>query len=211
MTVGFYYAGPAGTDHVRLAGLLLASVRRSMPGVEVVQFTAPGSAAIAGVDHMVVDPPAPLALARLRAYAACFGDWLLVDTDVVIQRDVRAVFDAPAFDIAVADRSASLRAKEIGSKFMTRMPYNAGAVFSRTAAFWQAAAAALEQASPKRQAWMGDQQAMCDVIAGGAFRVRVLPSGYNYSPHDRDEDLAEQAIVHFKGPNRKAWLLERAA
>jgi hypothetical protein len=216
MTVGFYYAGPAGTDHVRLAQLLIASVRRTMPGVGIVQFTAPASARVPGVDHVEVEPAAPIALARLRAYAQCFGDWLLVDTDVIVQQDVRPIFERestdpwPWFDVAVADRSGSLRPKEIGSKFMTRMPYNAGAVFSRTAAFWQAAVERLERLSPKAQAWMGDQQAMCDVIAGATFRVRLLPSRYNYSPHRRDEDVSGQAILHFKGP-RKAWLLERAA
>lgn len=209
MMVGFYHAGESPV-YVQLAARLIASVRRAMPGVRLTHLTDPSSTAIAGTDAVVRLAEGPVALACLDAYAACLGDWLFVDTDVVVQRDVRAVFDFQ-FDVAVADRAGTLLPKEVGTKFMARNPYNKGAVFSRSPAFWRDAAADLRTRSATRQAWMGDQEAMNAVIAAGRYQVRVLPSAYNYPPQAQHEDVADKAILHFKGPHRKVWALASAA
>lgn len=194
MKVGFFHIDRPGNEHhVRLAELMVASIRRWMPGVEIVQLT---------------DAILPLALGCLEAYARCDGEWLFLDTDVIVQRDVRHIFDRP-FDIAVAEREGTLLDKEVGKKFMARMPFNKGAVFSRSPAFWRAAAVRLRAMKPARQEWMGDQQAMNDVIASGAYHIEVLPARYNYPPKHEHEDVTSQAILHFKG-KRKAWMRERA-
>lgn len=206
MKVGFFHVARGDTPHVRLAKALIRSVRQTMPSVEVVHLTDEITAPIDGADRVERHPPAPIALGCLEAYAAREGDWLFVDTDVIVQRDVRWIFTAP-FDIAVADREGTLRPKEVGTKFMSSMPYNKGSVFSRSPAFWSAAAAHLRTLSEKRQHWMGDQAAMNHVIATGRFHVHILPARYNYPPQQRDEDLNAQAILHYKG-SRKAWMLE---
>jgi hypothetical protein len=207
--VGFLQVGPAGTVHARLARQMVASVRRAMPGVSITQFAAEGSARVPDVDAMCLGSAAPLALACLEAYASCEGEWLFLDSDVIVQRDVRRVFDQ-VFDVAVATRVGTLLEKEIGTKFMAAMPFNKGAVFSRSRAFWVAAYARLRDMPTGDQDWMGDQRAMNAVIAGGGFHVAILANDYNYPPKRRDEDVRDKAIVHFKGP-RKPWALERVA
>lgn len=208
MKIGFFHAAAVETAHVQLARILIRSARCWMPPVPIVQFTDLTTPAIADVDEVVRRPTGPIALRCLEAYASADdGEWLFVDTDVVIQRDVRWVFQS-AFDIAVASREGTLRPKEVGTKFMAQMPYNKGAVFSRTPAFWSAAVEQLRAMSEKRQAWMGDQLAMNAVIASGRFEVQVLAPRYNWPPHHED-DTHDKAILHFKGP-RKAWMLERA-
>lgn len=208
MTVGFFHVGPAGSVHVRLAERLVASVRRVMPNVPIVQMTDSETPAIAGVFHVERREPRPIAIGTLEHFAACDGDWLLVDTDVIVQADVRHIFRHP-FDIAVATREGTLRRREVGKKFMDRMPFNKGAVFSRSPAFW-AAAADLRLQSEKAQAWMGDQQSMNTIIRSGAFKVITLPSGYNYPPLTAREDVSRHQILHYKG-DRKPWMLERAS
>jgi hypothetical protein len=170
---------------------MLASVRRALPGVDVQQFTGAG----------------PLALAVLEAYASVDGDWLFLDTDVLVQNGdaVRRVFDQD-FDVAVATREGTLKTSEVGTKFMRANPFNKGAVFSRSQAFWHAAAARCRELSPTRQAWMGDQIAMNHVIGSGAFRVHVLPAAFNYPPQSKDENLQDVVIAHFKG-KRKSWMV----
>ncbi len=206
MTVAFYHAAPKVTPHVALAARLITSVRKAMPGVPIWHLTDAITKPIDGVDgYLRHQEPMPPALARVKQYTTVVGDWLFVDTDVVIQRDVRDVFAQP-FDIAVATREGTLKPSEVGRKFMARMPYNCGAVFSRSAAFWQSAYERMVEYSPKRQAFMGDQQALCDTIATGLFNVTVLPNGYNYPPFEQDEDVRDKAILHFKG-SRKAWML----
>lgn len=205
MTVGFYHAAPTVTPHVAFAERLIASVRQAMPGVAIWHFTDLETPAIAGVDY--VDRyrwASAVALARMQSYARP-GEWLFVDTDVIVQRDVRHVFDQP-FDVAVATREGTLKPTEVGTKFMAAMPYNMGAVFSRCALFWAKAVERMATYSAKRQKWMGDQQALNDTIRDGGFSVAVLSNAYNYPPVSRDDDVRDKAILHFKGP-RKAWMV----
>lgn len=209
MKVGFFHVDRGETPHRRLAGLLIASVRRAMPGVPIVHLTDAVTPPIDGVDLVMEHPQGPVALACLDAYAACTGEWLFVDTDVIVRRDVRAVFDR-SFDIAVADREGTLLPKELGTKFMARMPFNKGAVFSRCPAFWRAASDRLRTMSSRRQEWMGDQQAMNDVIGTKAFNVAVLPASFNYPPTSRTDDVREMSILHYKG-SRKGWMVEAYA
>jgi hypothetical protein len=212
MNVGLFHIGSTGTIHDRLAAIAIASVRRVMPRAPIVHLTNLESPALANVDEVWRRPAsAPVALACLELYASLpVGNWLFLDTDTVMQHDVSHVWSA-WFDIAVAKRDGTLKPSEVGTKFMARMPYNKGVVFSRSQAFWRAAVEKCQQMKPARQAWMGDQQAMNDVIAEWRFGVHGLDSRYNYPPKRADEPLFDKAIVHYKGPNRKAWMLERAA
>lgn len=211
MTVAFYHAAAKPTVHLKMAAMLIASVRRVMPDVPIVHLTDATTEPVDGVDLVQrVSGCPPVALGCLQAYAAAgTGDWLFVDTDVIVQEDVRHVFDK-AFDVAVATREGTLKPSEVGRKFFNRSPYNKGAVWSRSADFWADAVKACETMQASRQAWMGDQIAMNEVIAAGQYRVTVLANRFNYPPKYRSEDLRTQAVLHYKGP-RKEWLLERAA
>lgn len=198
MRVGFYHVERGGTSRGTARALvdrMVQSVRAAMPGVEIAEMTGP-------VDR-------PMALGVLEAYASVSGDWLFLDTDVIVQEDVRCVFDTD-FDLAVADRTGTFRPGEPETKFMRRMPVNKGVMFSRSQAFWRDTAEACCAYRPERQEWMGDQQAVNDVILRGAYLVQVLPNRYNYPPHARHEDVRDKAILHFKG-GRKGWMLDRRA
>jgi hypothetical protein len=207
--VGFYHAarGDETVPRARIAALV-ASVRSQMPAVRLTHFTDLVTAPIVGVDDVLRRPMLPIAHARIDAYAAVEGDWLFLDTDVIVQENVSDVF-RQSFDVAVSDRVGTLRDVDYGTKFMALMPYNSGVMFSRCQAFWRAALQAVDGYSPKRKVWMGDQQALCDVIASGRFAVAVLPSRFNYPPHRHDEDVSDKAILHFKGKTRKSWMLQR--
>jgi hypothetical protein len=210
VTAGFFHVARGETPHVALAAAMIQSVREAMPTVEIVHLTDMATAPIEGADRVRRHAPAPIALGCLEAYAACEGEWLFIDTDVIVQSDVRFIFSDATFDVAVATREGTLRPKEVGTKFMAGMPYNKGVVFSRSPDFWAAAAERLRTLSAKRQEWMGDQVAMCHVIAAGGFRVEVLPARYNYPPQRSDEDVTGQAILHYKG-SRKPWMLQPRA
>lgn len=221
MTVGFFFVDTGTSDTASgIAGAkaLMASVRRLMPGVEVVQFTDETTGAVEGVDAVRRLPREPLAVLRVRHQGAVTGEWLFVDTDVVIQREVRPVFDAP-FDVAVTSRNWTHL--KLIQNFAELMPFNTGVVFSRSPKFWAAVLAKMDKYSERLQAWMGDQQAICDVIASrGRFRVVILKgTRYNFPPAiDPDaEALKAQrkaSILHFKGVERKvlldAWVQEQA-
>lgn len=221
MRLGFYNTYEGGPAiHIVLADKMIRSAREHLPGVEIVQFTDEESPAIAGVDTVLRMPHGPLALATARHYARTApGDWLLVDTDVVIQRDVRDVFEDQDFDVAVCDRGGTLVAGETNlstasGKFMDEMPYNIGVVFSRAPDFWAAVADGVAAGPAKDQHWMANQRVACRIIKAcaqgtGVWRIKVLPCAYNFAPTNEGDDVSGAAIVHYKGPTRKAWMLNR--
>jgi hypothetical protein len=208
MKIGVYNVSDGVSSYWRYGAQLIQSLVAWMPSVEIIQFSDERSPVLAGVTSIVRHQTAPLSLALARHYAACDGEWFFLDSDVRVQRDVQHVFDAPAFDVAVASRAGTLSVGEAESPFMRRMPYNTGVVFSRRQPFWQAVLARTE-ALAVAEPFFGFQIAINDTIAMGEFRVRILPATYNYPPRHRGDGVGA-AILHFKGP-RKRWLLEAAA
>lgn len=196
---------------------LVRSVRHAMPGTPVVQFTDLTSKPVKGVDAVRRKPAEPMALLRMRHHAGVQGAWLFVDTDVYIQRSVARVFTTP-FDIAICRRDWT-HLKPAGG-FSGRMPYNTGVVFSRNPRFWAEVYTRLRNLDPVHQEWMGDQAVICEMVDEDCPRYTVKflrGSEYNYPPTLPGVDLNKQAglqcanalIVHYKGPERKAMMLER--
>jgi len=207
MNVGFYHITREDTRSSTMPDLMVRSVRRHMPDAWIVQFGTDLSMRLTDVNYFVRRAPLPMALALIeyKKFISVTGeDWLFLDTDVVVQRNVSEVFDDREFDLAVATREGTMRPHEVGSRFMARNPYNCGAIFSRSAEFWRHAYARAEQ-HIGRHDWGCDQEAMCQVIASERYRVKVLPNDYNYPPHSADEDVSAKAIVHYKG-SRKKWM-----
>ncbi len=214
MRVGFYHQGEAEVP-LRLATRMVASARRTMPDIEIVQFSDTASPAIIGVGTVercdfFNEQPLPLRIVLAYSWFA-LGDWLLVDTDVEVRADVQGVF-SDDFDVAVATREGTLLDKEVGTKFMAANAYNKGVVFSKSFQFWADVVRVTQEMSPKAQARAtSDQIAMNQVIASERYDVQVLPNAYNYPPKWKFEDLKGKHIIHWKGPNRKKWALELAA
>lgn len=215
MNVGFYLIDTRTLDSMcgyACARAMTRSVRKAMPGVPVVHFTDEESPAVDGVDDVRRLPPEPMARLRMRHHAQVEGDWLFVDTDVLIQQDVRPVFDDP-FDIAVTTRDWGH--VQLAERFADRMPYNMGVVFSRSSTFWRAVLERVARMEKSYQRWMGDQEAFNHLIRLKLCNVAKLSGTiYNFPP-DLDpspESLKQEreaAILHFKGPQRKPLMLRR--
>lgn len=188
------------------ARTLIASAKAVMPDVEIFQLTDGACPQVAKVIRIAGDMP--MGVRRMKHYANLEGDWLFLDTDILIRKDVRPVFDKP-FDVAVASRVGTYME---GSDYAKEMPFNFGVVFSRSALFWRSALSLL-QALPKRyQEWEGEQRVMCAMAKDKRlpFKTEILSSAYNYTPSKKDEDLSDKFILHLKGP-RKAWISDLAS
>jgi hypothetical protein len=213
MKVGFFNIFRGDTSHIVCADMMIRSIKVAMPGVEIVQFTDEHSPEIFGVSYSIRKPNKPAAVLCVEHYSECKGDWLFIDTDVIVQKDVRDVFDT-SFDIAIADRiGTKLPDEETDSdaiEYMRSMPHNLGVVFSRSPEFWKAVGQEMLDMSLDKQYWAGNQYAACTVIASGVFNVRILPGvTYNYPPRIEDTDFSDKAIIHYKGPTRKQLMLSR--
>lgn len=211
MTVGFFTVFRKDPLHYILADILVRSVRAAMPDVEIVQFSDETSPQVPDTARIIRKPHGKMLERRMEHYASSEGEWLLVDTDCVVQCDVRAVFDDPGFDVAIADREWSLVKDH--HKYTKTMPYNTGVVFTRTPAFY---ARALEiwrtYPDDKKAQWYSEQWAVADAAAEARFRVKVLPGMvYNRPPATLQEDVSNASILHYKGDERKRWMLQRYA
>lgn len=207
MRVGFYStATSADAPHYQQAGMLLQSLRRWMPGVPVSQFTDELSPAVADVDDVRRLPAAPMAQLRPLHWSRSEGEWLFLDTDIIVRRDVAGVFDE-RFDIALADRNWTHMEPTPG--LTRKMPYNAGVAFSRCPTFWRYVYDEVMARPHWAVDFMGDQRAIALVLGKHpvTFDLEVLPGMvYNYPPNALDDrGIFDAAIVHFKG-SRKAWM-----
>ncbi len=220
MTIGFYHVEQPtqeSYDAYIWARGMVASVRRTMAEVKVVQLTDLTSRAVKGIDGVRRKPAEPMALLRMRHQAGLSGDWLFVDTDVIFERSVESMF-RKSFDIAIPKRNWDHLKPAPG--FTERMPFNTGVMFSRCPSFFAEAYARLRLLSDQQQHWMGDQEVINDILTEDRPRygVRYINGlRYNFPPVVPDPDakakLAELRsqvkITHYKGAARKAMLLER--
>lgn len=209
----------ATTQAFVAADFCLASIRRVMPGVHVTQLTDDKTPAIPGVDKVLRRPACPLSTLRTFWQSAVQGDWVFCDADVVFQKDVRPIFENADWQVAFAERQGGGVAwVEVGGR-KVEMPYNVGISYSRSQEFWKdvhtriKALPVLPGAGPRSQSdWFADQIEINDMVREGIWKVGSLPAGYNYAPELDESDRAlvrDAAVVHYKGPRRKALLMKR--
>lgn len=209
MQVGFFAVFRRDPRPYVQAEAMMRSVRANMPGVRIVQFTDETSPVVLGADEVRRLPGGPMLGIRLAHYAACEGEWLLVDTDILFRRDVRFIFDNE-FDVALALRDWPHLAEESARLTADGMPYNTGVVFSRSRAFWQHVEAKWLQLPEVERDWLSEQRVVAQVLRGlPAFNVLELSGWYNYPPQPGVEPPHEASILHYKG-GRKDIMLEQA-
>lgn len=206
MNVAFYLTFRPDSDCLNyvLADMLVRSVRQHLPNVPITQFTDENSPAVYGIDRVARKKDAPLPMLRSAHYADVSGDWLFLDTDIVIRGDVAHVFDSH-FDVAVCDRNwAHLppTPDNLGK-------FNAGVVFSKNQKFWAAVHDYVKSNPQLHDDWFGDQKAIASIAGGTEFKVTILPGmKYNYPPASETDKADGALVVHCKG-DRKRWMLSR--
>lgn len=207
MRIGFYTAFDRDPIHYVLGRNMIQSAKRVMPDVEITQLTDMKSAPVYGVDSIRRLPREPMCVHTARHYSLCEGDWLLIDTDIVIQRDVRHLFDGATWDFAVTDR------KGTGPTFDIYGDYNIGVIFQRDGKkFWSAVVSGLLKCPVKEQTWLGNQTVANRLLKEGGWNYSVIPGyEFNYPPRTKDDTHEHASIVHFKGSKRKGWLYQQCA
>jgi hypothetical protein len=182
----------------RYALMMLASARKVMPGIEVIQLTDMETPEVDGatalrLKHIYDD----LTTFRMAHLSTLEGDVICVDTDVLIQSDLRPLF-AFNFDVALTWRNKQILDPN-GVNITKLMPYNTGVMFQRNPRFW---AKALEWCRGKDIGWYCDQVAAAELAP--QFNVLKLHcDNFNYTPKSADEDVSMRHVVHYKGKSRK--------
>jgi len=212
----------SGNSPARHAELLVRSATSRMQGTHVIQLTDPETATVDGVNEVIrtTGKIRHLMFTRVKMYAAAMKniqhDSVLVDTDVVILKDLSDVFGD--WDIALTVRDDSHPLFDV-------MPFNEGVILCRPTEgarrFWNAIANIYTQLPEYLHSWSGGQislgvalgkqvrERQGDLLEVAGIRIKLLPGTlYNYTPDDDEEDLSAPYIVHYKG-ERKGWMLDK--
>lgn len=212
MNVAFLLVGKNG--HAQLASLMVDSLRRVMPDSVITQQTDMVTDPIGGTDRVerLAWDGKLLMTYRLRHLANLREPTLVLDADVLVQQDVSEI-EAIEGDVVLALRYGYHRRRAKNAAIMQTMPYNTGVMFARNPAFFEDCLAWCERASRRIQKWGGDQLAVAAVASIGKYNVGTMPGRvFNFSPkRPDDKKLRRAAIVHYKGAERKEWMLDRAA
>ena len=201
MRIGFYLQD--AEKYGEMAESLIRSAKKTMPDVEVWQFSDEGAPQVADLIKRIPGD-IPMGTRRVMHYQQCDGDWAFVDADILFLKDVQHVF-GQSFDVAMASREGTYLE---GSDYEKVMPYNFGVVFSRSPAFWGRCLQIMRRLDWKHQEWGAEQCVACQVL--DAFPHMILPAKYNYTPETRLDELRDVHILHLKG-KRKTWFPELAS
>jgi lipopolysaccharide biosynthesis glycosyltransferase len=208
--IGFLYVGNASP----IPEIMVASVRAAMPAARIVQMTDLDTGKVTGVDDVIRKPwdrkfLMPYRLLHLKDFPA--ANVIFLDADVVVQKDLRPLF-LDEFDVGLTYRDETDPSLRKSPQAYQMMPFNTGVMLSRPSGrqFWLEAHQACIAMTEDRQSWFGDQLAIKEVAARTALKVKQYPCAlYNYSPARWNEDLSEKFVIHYKGENRKIWMLEQ--
>ena len=184
---------------------MVQSVLKAMPGAEIIQLTDEVTPQVKGV-HSVIRKPYDgfLMTFRMQHLAALKFDWITLDTDVIVLKDLSPVM-AKDFDIALTKRRGKIL-DEDGTDIVAYMPYNTGVMFSKNPQFWENAYKTLLGMPESAHKWWGDQLSVR--LAADSARYTILEldcDTYNYPPKSAD-DNKDCFVRHYKG-KRKEWML----
>jgi hypothetical protein len=194
----------------RLAELMIASLRRAMPGVEIMQITDTGHTEALPVDVVMRKPFTHKEWVPwlMEAVAEIPGNVLFLDSDIIVQRDLRPMFLADA-DVIVTSRGP----KTMEGRFM---PFLLGVVASKTPEFWlDMRDRVLAMKNEDDRGWWGGQLALFDAWMDQEngclpWKMAAVPCDpHNYVPKAEDDAPADKWVLHYKGQKRKEWMLAR--
>lgn len=206
--------------------LLVGSIRKHLPDADIVQCSDEDTRAIEGVTrvHRCSGDTGNLMSFRLSSFGALglAEPAAYIDTDMLMVRAIdpgKVVGDG---DVAVCERSfgrsdlinISFKGMDLSEytnkTFGEIYPYLACFTAVRDHAFWRSCWEELQALPEKFRYWYGDQEAIRNVAGSGAYRVRTAPERvYGCLPEHAERSGAPR-LLHFKGPNRKAAMLDWA-
>lgn len=192
-----------------IADIMIASVRRSMPGVKLVQMTDGETPALA-VDEVVRKPfNHRFWVPWLMEFVSELpGEVFFLDSDIVVQKDLSPLFSIGA-DLVVTTRGPKVFAGR-------QMPFLLGVTASRRPELWlELRDRVLAMPAEEDQGWWGSQVAVYDMWMDeqngrGKWNIAVVNCDpHNYVPKDENDAPADKWVLHYKGKKRKPWMLAR--
>ncbi len=196
-----------------------------MPTARIIQCSDSDSTAVRGVDQVfrVEGDSTQLMTFRLKAFRdlGLESPALYMDTDMLLLRPIDLGVILEKKDAVVCERSfkrnekfGQLKFKNFvfecyaGKTLMQAHPYIACFTITRNWKFWDTAYEILSGMPVMFHAWFGDQEAIKRVVESGSWIVKKVPeSTYACLPEMFVSSTSKPRLMHFKGPERKALML----
>ena len=196
----------------RMAELMVESCRRAMPGCEVVQLTNQYTKPWDFVDRAITKEwkRGFNFLTYLCDFYEELGECLILDSDIIVQGDLRRLAELKA-DLVVPVRSFAVVADD-GASMRVQM----GVCYSNSQEVWKEIkrrVAAMEREVDRN--WWGIQLVIWDMLQESAkgeskFNIKAVKHrDFNYTPKDDKDAPKDVWAIHYKGPQRKDWMLKR--
>lgn len=192
-----------------LARVMVASARKHMPGIRVFMVTDHNTPALDGIETIRFNTEGHADWIPWLCHACSLmeGEVLYLDSDVVVQRDLRPILNVPG-DLILPYRGM----KTIDGHLQ---PFIFGCVAYRTAEIWKEIRDRVNAMPRKERGWYGSQIAVFDMFmeeqnGRGKWKIVPIPRDtYSYTPKDAEDAPKEAWSLHYKGKKRKAWMLEK--
>lgn len=192
-------------EDLTLPTLMVKSVLKAMPDSKIIQLTDMTTPQVKGVSSVVRKHYNGLLMTfRMQHLADLDGEWITLDTDVIVKKDLRSVFNED-FDVALTKRYGAIYDSD-GNDVAKIMPYNTGVMFSRNKIFWKNAYKLLLTMPESAHKWWGDQLSVKLCAESNKFNLLELNCDeYNYTPTS-ESDKKDVFVLHYKG-KRKDWMI----
>jgi hypothetical protein len=196
----------------RLAELMVKSCRSAMPGIEIVQITNQYSRKLPFVDRVDtrVWKHGMDWLPYVSDYYAELGECLILDSDIIVQKDLRRLKELNV-DLAVP-----VRRKAISSDDGAVMNVQMGVCYSNNSDLWKEISKRVRKMErPIDRNWWGIQLVLWDMLlecskGESKFNLKAVKHrDFNYTPQDEKDAPEDVWAIHYKGQNRKGWMLKK--
>lgn len=207
------------------AQLTVMSLKQSNPGLEILHFHDSETPPLIGAHSIIKPYDEPLMIYKVGIMASlehemesrvAFDNVLSIDSDCLA---IGNVVD-PMLYMRTGDFKVGMYKRKPGEVTLLNgderqdasetMPYNPGVLyFSKGSQIARASYYAMQQEGSKDIAhWWGDQVVYNKAIETLKIPVMPLPIEYNWTPHNRDTRYSRAKIIHFKGGDRKDWMMD---
>ena len=208
-----------GDESHNCADLLVKSIKKTNSNCRIIQISNKEDRNISDIDEKIIFDfkSAIFMLNRLESQIVVlekFGPTIFLDTDMLVNKDLGAIFDRllnndivftqRKNNFYINDTFQNIKFPEFTNKKINEvMPYNAGFIGVSNISISKKLLQLCLELPARFHYWYGDQVALKKIYDTKEFKISLLDSNYNYNVKDISNYDKKICVYHFKGRFKK--------
>ena len=208
-----------GDESHNCADLLVKSIKKTNSNCRIIQISNKEDRNISDIDEKIIFDfkSATFMFNRLESQIAVlekFGPTIFLDTDMLVNKDLSAIFDRllnndivftqRKNNFYINDTFQNIKFPEFTNKTVNEvMPFNGGFLGVSNIAVQKKLLQIYLELPSKFHYWYGDQVALKKIYDTKEFKISLLDSNYNYNVKDISNYDKKICVYHFKGRFKK--------